>query len=165
MKKNLVWLTIIVLLSSCQGRYLFSSGTSLLDEAEKTSREGDPEDAIELYKKHLERRLAVKDRPDWENPYLYLLTIGDLQLKQGKIDEALASYEQAEKHGVNKELISDRFRGVALKFEAEEKLEEACSILQKYRDRDPLIIDGMLDRISKEIVIREDESNQQSQTK
>jgi tetratricopeptide (TPR) repeat protein len=151
--------TIVCFLTSCQGRYLFSSGTSLLDEAERTSREGDAEDAIELYKKHLERRLAVKDRPDWENPYLYLLTIGDLELKQGKVDAALASYEQAEKQGVNKELISDRFRGVALKFEADDKLEEACSILQKYRDRDPLIIDGMLDRISKEIVIREDEAH------
>ena len=159
MKGRIVTLILILLLSGCQSRYLFSSGTSLLDEAEKTARDGSADDAIELYKRHLERRLAVKDRPDWENPYLYLLTIGDLQLKQGNVDAALASYEQAEKQEVRKELISDRFRGVALQFESENRLEDACAILKKYRNRDPLIFDGMLDRISKEIVVREDEGN------
>jgi tetratricopeptide (TPR) repeat protein len=146
----------LLFLANCQGFHLFTSANSALEEAENTAREGNTKEAILLYQQHLEKRLAVKDRPDWENPYLYLLTIGDLELQQGNVDAALEYYQQAETKQVSKELISDRYRGVALKYESTNQLEQACTILKKYRDRDPLLFDGMLDRISKEIVTREE---------
>ena len=135
---------------------IFSPAKSLMEEAEELARNAQYQEAIALYQKHMQKRLSVIDRPDWENPYLYLLTIGDLELRQDKIDSAISTYEEAEKKGVSRELVSDRYRGVAEHFEQKHQLETAVEILKRFRDRDPLLYDGMLDRISKQIVAEED---------
>jgi tetratricopeptide (TPR) repeat protein len=146
-------------LCSCQ-RNLFSPAKSITDQAEELARNSQYKEAIELYQHHIQKRLAVKDRPDWENPYLYLLTIGDLELRQDNPTAALTQYEEAEKMAVNKELISDRYRSVAEYYENKNQLEAAVELLQKYRERDPLLFDGMLDRLSKRIVKEEDLATQ-----
>ena len=139
---------------SCQG--IFSPRRSIVEEAEELTREERYDEAIELYRNHISKRLTVADRPDWENPFLYLLAIGDLRLKQDNVDEAIALYEEAEKKGVAAPLVSDRYRGIAVYYESKHELEKAVEILARYRDRDPLLFDGMLDRLSKQIVAEED---------
>src|SRR5690606_31946453 len=126
-----------------------------LEAAEHFSREEKYDDAIAAYRKHMRYRLSLMDRPDWENPYLYLLMIGDLQLNQDKPDEALASYELAEKNKVDAALVSDRYRYLASWYEKQGRLDTAIEILTKYRDRDELLFDVMRDRIAKTLVENE----------
>ena len=154
-KLLMIAIAFSVILDGCH-LGIFSPAKSMMEEAEELARNSQFQEAITLYQRHMQKRLAVLDRPDWENPYLYLLTIGDLELRQDKIDSAISTYEEAEKKGVSKELVSDRYRGVAEHFEQKHLLEAAVEILKRFRDRDPLLYDGMLDRISKQIVAEED---------
>ena len=135
---------------------LFEEPPSLVEQAEELTEEKEYEKAILLYEKHIQTRLAATSRPDLENPYLYLLTIGDLLLLQDKVEAALSKYEEAEKLGVSPGLISDRYRHVASYYEERGELFKAIDILNRYRDRDPLLFDGMLDRLAKEVVRSED---------
>lgn len=131
-----------------------SSSSSLSyyrEEAEKYTRKENYSKAITAYKRHIAFRLSLKKRPEWENPYFYLLLIGDLYLANGDSKQALLSYEEAEKNEVSKLTINDRFRYVAAWHEKNGDLEEALLLLEKYRHRDPLLFDLVRDRISKEI--------------
>jgi tetratricopeptide (TPR) repeat protein len=101
-------------------------------------------------------RLKVPKRPEWENPYFYLILIGDIQLGQGLIEEAEKSYALAEESKVDEYLVSDRFRGIARWYEEQGKLSEAIEFLGRYRDRDPLLYESMLDRLAKELTLKED---------
>lgn len=150
-------ISMIFCLTQCHGG-LFSPRRSIVEEAEELTREQQFDQAIALYQRHIENRLKVADRPDWENPYLYLLAIGDLRLRQDKVAEAAAYYDQAEKKGVGAALVADRYRGLAVHFEERHELENAIEVLKKYRHLDPLLFDGMLDRLSKQIVAEEDSS-------
>ncbi len=127
-----------------------------LEKAEEFSRQNEPDKAIAAYRKHMRYRLSLSDRPEWENPYLYLLMIGDLQLTQSKPDEALASYKLAELNKINSALISDRYRYLASWYESKGALDSALKILTTYRDRDPLLFDVMRDRLAKELVKKEE---------
>lgn len=127
-----------------------------LEKAEEYSRQNEPEKAIEAYRKHMRYRLSLSDRPKWENPYLYLLMIGDLQLTENKPDEALASYSLAEQNKIDIALISDRYRYLASWYESRGDLDAALKILTTYRDRDPLLFDVMRDRLAKELVKKEE---------
>lgn len=158
MRRSIRILCVLVCLSAVACRSLFSRPRDYAERAEELVREEKYDEAIEAYRKHMNARLNVKDRPDWENPYLYLLTIGDAQLAQGKVDDALASYALAEKNQVGNGLVSDRFRNVAIYYEEHDRLQDAINVLQTYRDRDPLIFDGMLDRLSRKLV-REEEAS------
>ncbi len=149
MKILLVVFTLFGLIQ-CSGRYL------LLEQAEEYSRQGQYEEAISTYREHIAWRLSLEDRPAWENPYFYLLLIGDLQLAQDKLDDAIVSFEMAEAHGVEKSLVSDRYRYTASLLEKQGDLKRALEVLAKYRDRDPMLYDLIMDRVSKEQVRRED---------
>lgn len=131
--------------------------TSYLEKAEALSSEGRYDEAVEAYRSHIDYRLSLDHRPDWENPYLYLLLIGDIRLRQEKLEEALRSYEEAEAKKVDLPLVSDRYRYAASWLEKRGKLQEALDVLTKYRERDPLLMDSMRDRIAKEIVRREED--------
>jgi len=136
--------------------FRFGTSSSYLESAEELSRQGKTDEAIAQYRAHIDERLAVKDRPEWENPYFYLLLIGDLQLHSGQPDSAIATYEEAEQKEVHASLVSDRYRSVARWYETQGKLQEAAAILQRFRSRDDLLFDSMLDRISKQIVLNEE---------
>jgi len=141
-------------LSSCfSGR---GGDYGFLERAEELSREGKYADAIEAYRKHMAFRLTVKRRPAWENPYFYLILIGDIQLGQGLIYDAEKSYVLAEENKVDEYLIADRYRGLARWCEEQGKLTEAIEILTRYRSRDPLLFETMMDRLAKELTLRED---------
>lgn len=129
---------------------------SHLEKATELARSGDADAAIAEYNAHIEYRLQVHDRPEWENPWFYLLLIGDLELQKGDLDAALQAYEEAEQKGVDKDLVSDRFRQAGTSLAENGKPREAIEILKKYRDRDPLLIDAMCDRLARKIVGDED---------
>ncbi|MBN8550278.1 MAG: hypothetical protein J0M12_13245 [Deltaproteobacteria bacterium] len=127
-----------------------------LEKAEEYSRQNEPDKAIDAYRKHMRYRLSLNDRPKWENPYLYLLMIGDLQLTQNKPTDALETYKLAELNKVDPALVSDRYRYLASWYESKDDLDAALKILTTYRDRDPLLFDVMRDRMAKELVKKED---------
>lgn len=136
---------------------LFSSTEyAHLEKAEQFSRQQKIDEAIGEYIKHIDVRLNFKERPEWENPFFYYLLIGDLELKRSNVAEALKSYELAESKGVDKVLISDRFRFVASWYENNGKLKEAIETLRQYRDRDPLLFDAVMDRLAKKLTALED---------
>ena len=134
-----------------------SSQYEILQRAEEFTRQQKYDDAIAMYRKHIDNRLHLSDRPEWENPYFYLLQIGDIQIQDGKIDAAINSFELAEQNGVDRLLISDRYRYVASIFEKEGRYDDAINLLTKYRERDPLLFDLIRDRIAKELVKKEEE--------
>ncbi len=136
----------LLLISGC-----FSTGPKELLDAEDLSSEGKHDEAIAAYHEHIANRLEVADRPEWENPYFYLLNVGDIELSRGNVDKALAAYEEAEREKVDLPLVADRYRAVASWYEEHGQLEKALEILTKYRDKDPLIFDSMLDRVAREL--------------
>ena len=84
------------------------------------------------------------------------MIIGDIELRKGDVIKGLDAYEFAELHKVEGKLVSDRYRFVASWYESHGKLKEALKILEKYRDRDPLLFDTMSDRIAKDLVTHEE---------
>ena len=150
-------LIVISLMLFCAGCFSGRGGEyGFLERAEELSREGKYQEAIEAYRSHMAFRLKVPKRPEWENPYFYLILIGDIQLGQGLIEEAEKSYALAEENKVDEYLVSDRFRGIARWYEEQGKLPEAITFLNRYRDRDPLLYESMLDRLAKELTLKED---------
>ncbi len=147
------FLTFIII-ASAPG--CISNRYALLERAEELSRQEKFDEAISLYRQHIAIRLEVKNKPEWENPYFYLLAIGDIQLHAGRFDEALKSFELAEQNKVEPLLISDRYRYVASLYERDGKFEEAIAILTTYRDRDPFLYDLARDRAAKALVQREE---------
>ena len=125
-------------------------------KADTYSREHRYEEAIAEYHRHINDRLGVKNRPEWENPYLYLLDIGDIYLEQGDVEKALENYKLAEDKEVKESYVIDRYRYIATWYEKKGDLKSALKHLEKYRDKDPLLFDLMLDRISRQMVKEED---------
>lgn len=123
--------------------------------AEQQTEQGHYEEALVIYQEHMEDRLAQTNRPEWENPYFYLLAVGDIYLRMGQPERALASYNEAEKHGVEASLISDRYRSVAHWYIEQRQLEQALEVLRKYRDRDSLLFDSLLDKVGRALTAQE----------
>jgi tetratricopeptide (TPR) repeat protein len=148
--RSLLLLVIVpIVVLCCTG--CFSSESAQLHDAEDLTTEGKPDEAIAAYRKHISERLDTADRPEWENPYFYLLNIGDIELARGNVDAALAAYEEAEGAKVDLPLVADRYRAVAAWYEEHEQLQKALDVLTKYREKDPLIFDSMLDRIARRL--------------
>jgi tetratricopeptide (TPR) repeat protein len=127
-----------------------------LERADELGRSGKYAEAIQEYRAHMEFRLSVKNRPEWENPYFYLLLIGDIQLGGGDVAAAEKSYLEARDKEVDPYLISDRMRGIARWHEERGDLKAALQVLERYRELDPLLYDSMLDRIARTLTAKED---------
>lgn len=157
---RIFFLLIIVPFSTvgCKASMLKWGSHKYAELAEEQLRKKQYDEACESYRKHVEARLTAEDRPAWENPYFYYLIIGDIRLRQKKVNEALVAYEFAESKKIEPQLISDRFRYVAQWYEKDGQLEKAMEILKKYRDRDPLLFDAVLDRIARELTTKEGEA-------
>ena len=152
-KRNAILFVVIICLNACS----FSNPYKHLKDAEELSRQEKYDAAIEAYHRHIKTRLELEDKPEWENPFFYLLVIGDLYLGQSKPKEAHNSYKQADEMGVDDKLVLDRYRYLASWYENKKDFEAAVSILKLYRERDSLLFDLMLDRIAKESVKYENE--------
>lgn len=111
------------------------------------------DEAIQRIERHMHYRLSVPERPSWENPYIYLLTIGDIQLERGDPQKALDSYLEADRHKVDEGFVNDRLRHIATWYEKQKELKKALDHLQNFRKRDPLLFDFMLDRIGKRMIV------------
>ncbi len=131
------------------------SNIDLLHQAEDLTQRRRYDEAIATYRLHIEERLQDSSRLSWENPYFYLLRVGDIYLSQDMPQEALSAYIQAENEGIEKTLISDRLRSLASWYEQHNQLDKAFAILSEHRSRDPLLFDSMLDRISRALTKRE----------
>lgn len=68
---------------------------------------------------------------------------------------ALQTCEEAEKAGVDRALVADRYRTVAHWYEERRDLQKSFEVLKRYRDRDSLLFEAMLDRVGR--AITEDE--------
>lgn len=132
-----------------------SNYTSHQTKAKTHIQDKDYQKAIQEYEKHIEARLAVKNRPDWENPYIYLLDIGNIYLEQNNIEKALKYYEEAEAKNVTQGYVNERYLVVGKIYEKQGQLEQAVAHLAKYRERDPELFNLVLDRIAKELVRQE----------
>lgn len=143
---------VVLSLTTVQLFGCFSSGESAaLREAEELASEQKYDEAIAAYHEHIHERLEMTERPEWENPYFYLLMIGDIELSRGATQQALLDYEEAERQGISLSLVADRYRAVAAWYEERGALKEALEVLNKYHDRDSLIFDSMRDRIAREL--------------
>lgn len=158
MRRLLTLSLLVASLGACRVFSWVGSGGEYgyLQQAEELSRQERFADAIEAYRKHMNYRLGLSRRPEWENPYFYLVLIGDIQLGQKDNKAALESYEEAERRGVDRYLIADRFRAVATSLEEQGKLDDALAVLGKYRERDIVLFDHIADRIARDLVAREE---------
>lgn len=150
-------LTVFSVLCSCHSISVDGSGVSPhLERAEKLSADGNFEEAIAEYRAHMQDRIRDLQRPTWENPHFYLLLIGDLLLAQGRVSEAEQSFLEAERAGVEIANVNDRLRTLAIYFEKHKDYRAALAVLEKYRSRDPLLFEGMADRIAKRLAYEEE---------
>ncbi|MFM1847507.1 MAG: hypothetical protein RL417_981 [Pseudomonadota bacterium] len=155
-KLGLTALIPLVVLGGCRTIFHGSSSGDHLRAAEESTRRGDISTAIESYRSHIAFRLTISDRPTWENPSFYELMIGDLELRRGDVAAALSAFERAEAAGIEQGLVSDRYRAAGAWLELNGREMEALDLLKKYRERDPLLFDAMLDRIAKEVTRKEE---------
>lgn len=149
-------LAVCLLLSNSCGPSL-RPNPSAATRAESLAEEGKVDAAIAAYREHIELRLADPRRPESENPYFYLLMIGDLYLASGRIELAREAYEEARNKAVDQALTAERLRRFATHFEKKGLLEQAISELRQYRELDPLMFDSEIDRLHKLFIARERE--------
>lgn len=140
----------LLLICSC-------SNSSFRQRADVHRKDKDYQAAIQALEKHIASRLEIKNRPEWENPYLYYLDIGDIYLEQGDSENALKYYLLADEQKVKASYVDDRIRFVARWFEEKGDLKSAIELLQKYRERDPLLFDLVLDRVARQMVLKENQ--------
>jgi tetratricopeptide (TPR) repeat protein len=128
-----------------------TSGVATLAEADKLREEGKYDKAILAYKAHVDSRENAYFKSK-DNPYFYYLIIGDTYLEKDDADNAEKSYELASSKGVEKKLIADRWLNFARWLKDKKEFERAYMLLLKHRNLDPLLFDGLLDEVSRELV-------------
>ena len=166
MAQRILLFTLLALLSGC--RVIAFSGplslgpTEHLKLAEEYEKENRYQDAIAEYRYHIDSRLAARKKPSWENPYFYLLKIGDIYLQLGDTSSALTSYLEAEQNQVEPELVSDRLRRIARWYEDRQEYDKAIEILITYKDRDPLLFELILDHVAKKAVMEDEHGSKES---
>lgn len=120
-----------------------------LHNAEHLAEEHQYDEAIKEYRLHIETLENLDSRESWENPSFYRLKIGDLLLEKGEADAALAEILLADKEGIDKDSVSYRLRSVARWHEERGEFTTAISLLNQFRDRDPLLFNALLDEIAR----------------
>ncbi|MFO0415922.1 MAG: hypothetical protein ACK5Y6_01420 [Pseudomonadota bacterium] len=128
-----------------------ASSASLPERAEALTQDGKYQEAIELYQRHIEDRLATRSKPEWENPHFYLLKIIDLQLQMSDPQAALNTCKRAKELGVESTLISDRYRAIAAWHTERGELTQAFEVLKTHRQHDPLLFDALLDKLARKM--------------
>ncbi len=144
---------LLLSLSACFADF----GPSHATRAIELRKEGKYDEAIEEYRIHRREREKSKYRPADENPAFYELLIGDVYLEAGKPLEAEAAYERALQEKVSDELVNYKLRGLAQWYESKNRIQEALTVLNKYREREPVLFDFDIDRLHKRALREEDE--------
>jgi tetratricopeptide (TPR) repeat protein len=151
-------MVIPVIAISGEGCANVGSSSDLIAKADSDLEHGRYEEALEGYRRHRDDRLGDSDRPEWENPHFYTLLMGDVELRRGDPEAALALYTQADQERLSSSLVTDRYRALAAWHLEHGQFEKALGVLKTHRARDPLLFDAMLDRVAKEMT-RQEESN------
>lgn len=148
MNQKVIFLNFLltVFFSSCT---FYNPKNSLLSRADAALENKEYDEAITLYKEHIESRLDNPLRSSWENPYFYLIVIGDVYIEKKEPKKAEITFLKAEKKGVKKPLINDRLLKLASYYEKNHQFSEAIELLDKNIDRDPILFEGYLDKISR----------------
>lgn len=149
---KLLLLLSVFLFPACLGKRTLS----MKQKADELSINKEYEQAIQAYQDHIKQRASIPNKPDWENPYIYLLDIGDIYLEMGMVEKALESYERAAQHDVKQGYVNDRLRYIATWYEEQGEIESAIEHLQKYREKDELLFDLMLNRLARKLVALEE---------
>ena len=139
-------------LPACSALSIYSPTSDALI-AEQYKSEGKHIEAIAAYRRHLAKRLISKTES--ENPYFYLLLIGDCYLEIDKIEQARKSYDLAVTQNIDKSLVAERYRRIARWFEDQGQLQKAIAELTRYRQLDTLLFDLEIDRLHKKFVAKE----------
>lgn len=135
---------------------LFTKIPTVLESADAARKDGRFEEAISLYKQHMQQRLETSWKIKNENPYFWLLTVGDVYLEAGDPVKARQAYDLARENNVEVPLLVDRYLTLATWYKDHGDSKEAIAILTEYRSLDTLLFNGELDAISKELVAQED---------
>lgn len=135
---------------------IFTKMPTVLESADQARKDGRFQEAIQLYKQHLQTRLNTSWKIKNENPYFWLLTVGDVYLQAGDPVKAQLAYDQARTQNVDLPLLVDRYLSLATWYKEHGNTKEAIAILTEYRSLDTLLFNGELDTISKELVDKED---------
>lgn len=150
-------------LSGCRlWRWAFSADAapSQGELARSRAEQGKADEAIALYRSHMQQRLDDKRRPEDENPYFYHLMIGDLYLRTGRAEQAKENYLVAKDRSVSKELVADRLRQLAARYAEDKQFESAFSVLQEFRELDPPAFDSDINTVNRKRVEYEDSQKQ-----
>ena len=148
-------LLLIVPLESCIVFFNSDAKPSSADIAKSFRNEGKVDQAVEAYLKHIDARLADKNRDDKENPYFYYVLIGDTYRESDRLDDALKYYGLAIDKSVRKELLGDRYRLIAKALEEKGDYQSAFSILTQFRELDPLSFDLAIDFMHRRYIRKE----------
>ena len=146
-----------LILSSCSTNFRY-----FLEKAEAAEKSKEYSKAIEYYNKHIEFR-NNDSKPPKENPYFYLLMVGDLYLKNEQPIEAKDTYIKAVDKEVSKPLCAERIRNIAKYYSEKSNYEEAFKILEEYRELDPLLFDLDKDNLHKEYVLTQESAEKTTQ--
>ena len=146
---------LLISLGSC-AFFGFGRGPSHARVAAQLRADKKYDEAIVEYRKHIDARLNDSRREPEENPYFYLILIGDIYLEEGKTDDALASYVEAKDKEVEVALVVDRIRRIARAMKDAGKYRDAVALLKKYRELDEFVFDLDIDENLKAIVKSED---------
>lgn len=149
---------LFILLHMVGCHALLAPPDSLASKADKSVEDGELDHAIEIYRAHIDERLSESDRPEWENPYFYLLMIGDVYMKKGDPAKATESYVSAESMGVETDLVSDRLLQVATWYEEKGDINGAIDHLLKFRKRDELRYDALLNELGRKLTELEEKA-------
>ena len=125
---------------------------SLADKAAQEFNDGDLEQARKNYFRHMKKRLLDESRPNDENPFFYLVLIGDIYLKEEKLERAFYFYRVGHGKKVKTPLIAYRIRKVALAYHKNKQSEIALDILREYRELDEFAFDAEKDKIHREYI-------------
>lgn len=135
---------------------LFTKLPTALESADDARKSGKFEEAIILYRQHLQQRVDARWKIQNENPYFWLLTIGDVYLESENPLKAKETYDQARLHNVDRPLLVDRYLTLATWYKKHGDVLKAIAVLKEYRPLDTLLFNGELDTISKELVAQQD---------
>ncbi len=134
---------VILFFLSCSTNFRY-----FLEKAEEAEKANQYNVAIENYKKHIEFRNNDR-KPPKENPYFYLLMIGDLYLKNEEPIKAKDTYLEAIDKEVSKALCAERIRNIAKYYSEKNDYEKAFETLEEHRELDPLLFDLDKDNLHK----------------
>ncbi len=124
-------------------------GENHAQHADNLMKRGQYREAINEYQQHLNSRLADRTRAPDENPHFYLVLIGDAYVKLNEPKAAKSAYEQALAHNVEREIISDRLRGLGRWYAERKAFDEAIQVLREHRELDAIMFDYEIDRTHK----------------